>query len=107
VGCNGRKTDKTLWFVILSKFCKRDLIKKDEMGAACGIHARGKKHTQGLCSNHEGKKFLEDFDVDMRKILKRNRREQYEVYCIHRVQRKKSVNIRFKSSTQLQASRNT
>jgi hypothetical protein len=41
------------------------------MGAACGMHAKGKKYIQGLCSNHEGKNFLEDFDLDTRMRLKR------------------------------------
>jgi desulfoferrodoxin (superoxide reductase-like protein) len=59
------------------------------MGAACSIHARIKKHIPGLVSNHEGKNFLEDFDVDTRMILKRNTREEYEVYWIHLVKRKK------------------
>jgi hypothetical protein len=35
-----------------------DLIEEDEMGAACGMHARRDKYVKVLYSNHEGKNFL-------------------------------------------------
>jgi hypothetical protein len=45
------------------------------MGTACGTHARGKKHIQGSCLNHEVKNFLQDFDADTRMILKKEHKE--------------------------------
>jgi hypothetical protein len=51
-------------------FCTSDQIKKNEMGSACGTYGNRKVVYRDLVEETDGKRQLEDLDLDWGMILK-------------------------------------